>query len=248
VKTLVVMNEKGGVGKTNIVCHAGWYFAEKYRTLVIDLDQQANLTTTLAANLSKVESVALFSQETKVPSVGSLTVAKSTRKLLAIESTNRACIEVFRDSLTAMEDDYDICIIDTPPQLANRTYAGLLSADAVLAPLGINSYSIAGITELLKAIKGVSTFYKRPEPVFLGLLPSLFDRKSKLERDGYEALVARVGKLLFPGIVAKRDLYAKAGSERLPVWQMKGSGVREATTEIRGIFDLVAEKMVLKHG
>jgi len=180
--------------------------------------------------------------------VGSLTVAKSTRKLLAIESTNRACIEVFRDSLTAMEDDYDICIIDTPPQLANRTYAGLLSADAVLAPLGINSYSIAGITELLKAIKGVSTFYKRPEPVFLGLLPSLFDRKSKLERDGYEALVARVGKLLFPGIVAKRDLYAKAGSERLPVWQMKGSGVREATTEIRGIFDLVAEKMVLKHG
>jgi len=76
----------------------------------------------------------------------------------------------------------------------------------------------------------------------------LFDRKSKLERDGYEALVARVGKLLFPGIVAKRDLYAKAGSERLPVWQMKGSGVREATTEIRGIFDLVAEKMVLKHG
>jgi chromosome partitioning protein len=47
MKTLVVMNEKGGVGKTNIVAHAGWYFAERFRTLVIDLDQQANLTTTL---------------------------------------------------------------------------------------------------------------------------------------------------------------------------------------------------------
>jgi len=42
VKTLVVMNEKGGVGKTNIVCHAGWYFAEKYRTLVIDLGRVVN--------------------------------------------------------------------------------------------------------------------------------------------------------------------------------------------------------------
>jgi len=47
MKTLVVMNEKGGVGKTNIVAHAGWYFAEGYRTLVVDLDQQANLTMTL---------------------------------------------------------------------------------------------------------------------------------------------------------------------------------------------------------
>jgi chromosome partitioning protein len=68
MKTLVVMNEKGGVGKTNIVAHAGWYFAEKYRTLVIDLDQQANLTTTLAANLSTVQSVTLFSEPTRVPS------------------------------------------------------------------------------------------------------------------------------------------------------------------------------------
>ena len=221
MKTLVVMNEKGGVGKTNIVAHAGWYFAEKYRTLVIDLDQQANLTTTLAANLSTVQSVTLFSEATRVPSVGPMTVTQSTRQLLGVETTGRDFIEMFRDNLLSMKDDYDICIIDTPPQLANRTYAGLLAADAVLAPMGINSYSIAGITELLRAIKGVTTFYKKPEPLFLGLLPSLFDRKSRLEREGFEALAEQVGKLLFPAIVAKRDLYAKAGSERMPVWQMK---------------------------
>jgi chromosome partitioning protein len=177
MKTLVVMNEKGGVGKTNIVAHAGWYFAEKYRTLVIDLDQQANLTTTLAASLSPVESVALFSEETKVPSVGPMTVTQSTRQLLGVEKTGRDCIEMFRDNLHSMDDDYDICIIDTPPQLANRTYAGLLSADAVLAPMGINSYSIAGITELLKAIKGVSTYYKKPEPLFLGRVDGIPDMR-----------------------------------------------------------------------
>ena len=248
MKTLVVMNEKGGVGKTNIVAHAGWYFAEKYRTLVIDLDQQANLTTTLAANLSSVESVSLFSEETKIPSVGPMTVTQATRQLLGVEKIDRSCIEMFRDNLHAIDDDYDICIIDTPPQLANRTYAGLLAADAVLAPMGINSYSIAGITELIKAIKGVSTFYKKPEPLFLGLLPSLFDRKSRLEREGFEALAEQVGQLLFPAIVAKRDLYAKAGSERMPVWQMKGSGVKDASLEIRGIFDVVDKKMELTHG
>ncbi len=248
MKTLVVMNEKGGVGKTNIVAHAGWYFAEKCRALVIDLDQQANLTSTLAANLSRVESVALFDKVTRVPSVGTLTVVKSTRALLNVEKDELECIEVFRDSLALMADDYDICIIDTPPQLANRTFAGLLAADAVLAPLGVNTYSLMGITELLKAIKGISTFYKKPEPTFLGLLPSLFDRRSRLEREAYEDLAQQVGKLLFPGFVAKRDLYAKANTERLPVWKMKGSGVKDATTEIRGIFDQVAETMKVKHG
>ncbi len=80
------------------------------------------------------------------------------------------------------------------------------------------------------------------------MLPSLFDRKSRLEREGFEALAEQVGQLLFPAIVAKRDLYAKAGSERMPVWQMKGSGVKDASMEIRGIFEVVDKKMELTHG
>ena len=99
LKTLVVMNEKGGVGKTNIVAHAGWYFAERYRTLIIDLDQQANLTSTLGAHVAAVESVELFAGVRKVASVGALTVAFSTRDLLGIEGVDRKCIETFRDSL-----------------------------------------------------------------------------------------------------------------------------------------------------
>ena len=76
MKTLVVMNEKGGVGKTNIAAHAAWYFAERFRTLVIDLDAQANLTTTLGAYLSSTEAVELFTDTVQVSSVGPLTVAR----------------------------------------------------------------------------------------------------------------------------------------------------------------------------
>ena len=248
MKTLAVMNEKGGVGKTNIVAHAGWFFAERYRTLVIDLDQQANLSATLAAHLSPTESVELFASEMRVESVGSLTVARSTRDLLGVEGVDRACIEVFRDNIALMADDYDVCVIDTPPALTNRTFAALLAADAVLAPIGINDYSLAGITELLRAIKGVSTFYKRAEPQFLGLLPSLYDRKSRREREMFEELAGHVGKLLFPGIVAKRDLYARAAGDKEPVWTMKGPSAREAANEIRGIFQTVEQKMGLSHG
>ena len=79
MKTLVVMNEKGGVGKTNIAAHAAWYFAERFRTLVIDLDAQANLTTTLGAYLAPTEAVERLTDTVQVPSDGPLTVARSTR-------------------------------------------------------------------------------------------------------------------------------------------------------------------------
>jgi hypothetical protein len=134
MKALAVMNEKGGVGKTTLVAHAGWFFAERYRTLVIDLDQQANLTATLGAHVSSLDSVELFAQVAQVPSVGALTLARSTRDLLGVEGVDRGCIETFRDSLASMARDYDVCVIDTPPALTNRTFGALLAADAILAP------------------------------------------------------------------------------------------------------------------
>lgn len=245
MKTLVVMNEKGGVGKTNIAAHAAWYFAERFRTLVIDLDAQANLTTTLGAYLSPMEAVELFTDTAQVPSVGPLTVARSTRDVLRVDSGDTGVIETFRDSLASMADDYDVCVIDTPPALTSRTFGALLAADAILAPIGINDYSIQGVAELLRAIKGVSQHYGRDEPQFLGLLPSIYDRKSRRERELFEGLAEAVGKLLFPGIVAKRDAYAKAASDSEPVWSMKGGPAREAAQEIRAVFDHVSAQMEL---
>lgn len=245
MKTLVVMNEKGGVGKTTLAAHAGWYFAERHTTLVIDLDQQANLTSTLGAHLGAVDSVDLFAEILSVPAIGDLTVTRSTRDLLGVEGADRACLETFRDSLASMSNHYDICIIDTPPALTNRTFAALLAADAVLAPVGLHDYSLQGVAELLRAIKGVSNHYGRAEPQFLGLLPSIFDRKSRRERELFEDLAGQVGQLLFPGIVAKRDSYARAGSQGEPVWRMQGASAKEASLEMRSILAKVSDKMAL---
>lgn len=247
MKTVVIMNEKGGVGKTTIVAHAGWFFAERYRTLVIDLDQQANLSATLDDHLASVQSVELFTKATKVQSKSLLTVTGSTRDLLEIDTANHTPIEVFRNNLNAMSDEFDICVVDTPPALTNRTFAAILAADAILAPIGIDDYSISGITELLRAIQGVSAFYKREEPIFLGLLPSIYDRKSRHEREMFESLAEQVGKLLFPGIVAKRDSYRRAATAQTPVWLMKGSSAQEAGSEIRNIFAVIEKRMELRH-
>jgi len=245
MKTLVVMNEKGGVGKTNLVSHGGWYFSERLRTLVIDLDQQGNLTATLAANLAHETAVSLFEPGGRITPVGSLTVAGATRDLSAVEQTAETDgLLAFRDNIAAMADDYDICLIDTPPALANRTFAALLSADAVLAPVGVNDYSLAGVANLLQAIKGVSAHFERSEPQFLGLIPSIYDRRSVRERQLFVALAEQVGKLLFPGIVAKRDVYSRAAGEGVPVWRLPASAAtNDAKSEIWSVFGTVGEMM-----
>jgi len=245
MKTLVVMNEKGGVGKTNLVAHGGWYFAEQRRTLVIDLDQQGNLSATMAKDLAKESAVTLFQAGGRIRPVGALTVAGASRALSDLEQTAEADgILAFRDNLAAMADDYDVCLIDTPPALANRTFAALLASDAVLAPIGVNDYSLAGVAQLLKAIKGVSDHFERTPPEFLGLIPSIYDRKSVRERQLFEALAGEVGQLLFPGIVPKRDVYSRAAGEGVPVWHMPStSATRDAKAEIWAVFDTVADKM-----
>ena len=170
MKTLVVMNEKGGVGKTTLSVHAAWFFAERYRTLVLDLDQQANLSYTLEGHFSSVDAVDLFKEETRIPAVGHVTVARATDDLLEAERVDQSAITVFRASVEANAGDYDICIIDTPPILGLRTFAALLAADAVLAPIELGDYSLTGVQRLMQSIRGVAAHYGRGEPKLLGLL------------------------------------------------------------------------------
>lgn len=238
------MNEKGGVGKTTITAHAGWYFARNHKTLLIDLDQQANLSMTMAAHHSTVASVQLFAETTRIPpAFGPLTIAPAGRELGGVESADPAVIETFRNSIQAMSADYEICVIDTPPALAARTFGAILAADAILAPLDLGEYALAGVTELIRAIKGVSAHYQREEPKFLGLLPSNYDRKSPEERLRFQSLIEEVGDLVFPGVIPKRDVYRSINKTGEPVWAVKTKAGRQAADEIRAVFDKVAELM-----
>ena len=261
MKTLAVVNEKGGVGKTTIVAHGGWFFSEQrnpaaikhqptglgLRVLLIDLDQQANLTSTMRNHLAPTPAINLFATTTRVAPIGLLTVLRSTRHLQGIETTaNDSIRQTFADSIRAMDADYDLCIIDTPPSLATRTLSAILACDAVISPIASGDYSIDGVTNLRRAIQGVAEYYNRTPPDFLGLIPSIFDRRRKFDRRKLELIAEHFGRLFFPGIVAKRDSYVRAASECIPVWKMHGIPAKEAGLEICTVFDTVVQKMQLR--
>jgi chromosome partitioning protein len=245
VKTLTILNEKGGVGKTTLACHAAWFFAGAgKRVLVVDVDRQANITSTLSANCQAMAAAQLFISGTNVPANGDqITVCFGTPEVVDVElSRETPPLLAFRDNLRVAAPAFDVCVIDTPPQIGMRTVGALLASDAVIAPVELGDYSLQGVQRLMDAIDGIGETFGRA-PSFLGLLVSKFDRRSVRERALFDQLVAEMATILFPMVVTKRDAYARSAAEQIPVWQMAGTASREAANEIRAVMGEIARRM-----
>lgn len=148
MKTLVVDNEKGGVGKSMIAVHLAWYFAEGgRRVLSLDLDPQSNGTTTLAAHAGDIDAATLFAHPVAIPSTasGGIRVVGGSAALRNIVAVDGKVIEQFRSNLGDASRSYDIAIIDTPPTFGVRNLAALMAGQFVLAPIDLDDYAIDGI-------------------------------------------------------------------------------------------------------
>lgn len=243
MKALTFAIEKGGTGKTTASIHAAWYYAERLRVLLVDVDQQGNASSTLVDHHSGVPALNLFTSATAVPPVSALTVAYATPEIVDVERMDwDEALTNFQASIDACASHYDLVVIDTPPSLRLRTAAALLVADTVIAPVELGDYSIVGLRRLFDVCSYLSD--RRGRAIDLALMVSKLDTRSKRERELSEQLVAEVGPVLLPdGLMKKRDAYSRAASERIPAWAMRGTASKEAGAEIRGIFAALERRM-----
>jgi chromosome partitioning protein len=243
LKTLVLTNQKGGVGKSTIAVHAAWFLAERGRVLFIDLDGQRNATRSLAPHISKTATIALFQGQQMVPANGLITLTYATTDLPDVEAEGQEILDTFRANVAAAAPLYDYCVVDTPPAWCLRTLAGILIADAILSPISLGDYAVQGSVDLLKAIEGVAQVYAVPKPDFLGLLPNLYERKSPRQKGVLEGLVAGHPALMFPAELSRRDAFELAVAEALPPWRMKTKSAKAAADEMRAVLTIVADRL-----
>lgn len=243
MKTLVLTNQKGGVGKSTIAVHAAWFLGERGRVLFIDLDGQRNATRSLAPHQGKTSAISLFQGPQAVSAAGLITLAYATTDLPEIEADGQDILDRFKANIEAASPFYDFCVIDSPPAWCLRTLAGILVADAILSPISLGDYSVQGSVELLKAIEGVSQVYRTSKPLFMGLLPNLYERKSPRQKSILEGLMADHPTLMFPGELTRRDAYEQAVAEAVPPWTMKAKAARAAAEEMRTVLTIVADKL-----
>ena len=246
--TLVITNQKGGVGKTTIAALLAWWFAEKEkaRVALLDLDSQKNLTRTFAQHRHEVSAARLFEAAPQLPFAerppGDLCLFAGETELADLERAPPEVVRNFRNNLAQLRPHFDYCLVDTPPALGLRMTAALIVADYVLCPIELEEYSIDGVTAMIKAIVGVRQRHN-PRLKFLGLLANRFNAHSLRQREALQALFGAYGQHVIPAKISTRSAIPEALSRGVPVWRLPKSSAREAAAEIYKAFGLLRDRM-----
>jgi chromosome partitioning protein len=252
MRTLVVAQQKGGVGKTSTLVHLAFDFLERgLRVAVIDLDTQANASFTLkefksgylASQMFDNRADSLLASFNDLPEGPLLQVISSDAVLANMESRNlNEAAAVFKENVKALcESGFDVVLIDTPPALGVSLATALFAADYVLSPIELEIYSIQGIKKMLTTISNIKK--KNVGLKFLGMLPSKVDSRNPRHKRHLDELKAAYPQLIVPVSVGLRSSIADALASGVPVWKIKKTAARKAASEVRALSAHIFKEM-----
>lgn len=249
MRTVVVANQKGGVGKSTTVIHLSTYLVRQgKRVVVLDVDVQGNTSDVLSGSATVMGSVmACFKAGTFKPPGNDVNFAIYTADTDIVESfvpNDPEPAVVFRDTVNSLFDSgFDYCLVDTPPSLNSASSAPLYSADYVLSPIEMESFAFKGIRLMLNAINNAKQH--NPDLRFLGMLPSKLSRTKPLQVDTLREVRAAYGQYVLPCAIYDRGAVSKALAQNITVWDLKKKtgADNEACAEMTTVMQQIVRAM-----
>lgn len=249
-RTLVIANQKGGVGKSTSVMNLGIALAEQgQRVLLIDLDPQGGLTAAFGIDSYDIRrstfSLIMYSH------VSLARVMRPVRSKLALvpASIDLAASEIrlagmadrahrLKLSLRRSRIAFDYVLIDTPPGLGILTANGLVAADEVLIPVQCQYLAMRGVRALMDTVVRVKNNLN-PGLKLAGLFGTMYRPNSQHAQEVVDELREVFGPKMYKTLIHYDDVVAEAPIVGLSVLEyiprhLIAQGYRALAEEVAG--------------
>ncbi len=246
-KTIAVVNQKGGVGKTTTAVNLTAALTELgLKVLLCDFDPQANATSGFGIDKKKTKNTIYDVIINNVPVENAIVSTKYGDVLPSSANLAGAAVELLytdgrehqlENALKPIKDGYDLIMIDCPPSLEMLTLNSLAAADSILVPVQCEYYALEGLSDLMSTLRMVKKRINPNLDIFAVAL-TMFDG-----RTNFSTQVAQEVRRHFPGkvfatVIPRNIRLSEAPSHGLPVTAYdKGSkgavAYREMAKEIK---------------
>ncbi|MGJ4049482.1 ParA family protein [Corynebacterium macclintockiae] len=254
---IAMCNQKGGVGKTTSTINIGASLAAFGRkVLLVDLDPQGALSAGLGISHDEldvtvynllVDSSASILDAIHSSPVDGLDVVPANIDLSAAEI--QLVNEVGREqalarALRPVMRDYDFIIVDCQPSLGLLTVNALSCADSVIIPVESEYFSLRGLALLMDTVEKVRDRLNFKLEV-LGILVTMFDRRTLHAREVMERLVEAFGDKVFDSVITRTVRFPETSvaGEPINTWAPSSSGAVQYSNLAKEVIERVAQQI-----
>ncbi len=257
---ITIANQKGGVGKTTTAINLSAAIAERgKRTLLIDLDPQANSTIAFYDSGEIPASMFDVLSENRVAMASIVKPTKDANLFLGPGRLALAKLEQvlagqfdapyrLKDALAPVLKDYEYVVLDTPPSLGILTVNALVASTHLIVPIQAAYFAIEGTDDLLETYERIRM---RPNPQLkmLGVVITLFDKRTNISRDTHGQIRSVFGEMLFKTKISKnvRLEESPAYKETVLTFAPKSTGAQEYKKLAGEVVHRVEENGIARH-